>query len=80
MTNHATGVAGYYPGGVQWGVKRNDVDPDGPAQPAYYRFKDEAEARDWYESMMQSARLHLPGDQDRWPELVAARIHWKVME
>ncbi len=70
----------FYPGKVQWALKRNDVNPAGPAEPAYYLFHDEAEARDWYDSSIDAAKQNLPDDKDRWPELVKCQMHWEVVE
>lgn len=78
-TVRAQGVTGIYPGGVQWAVKRNDLDPDdGPGNPTYMRMESEKQAREWYDSMLSSAKINIPEHPECWPELVAARIHWQV--
>ena len=69
-------MASSYPGGWIYAVKRNDVDPAGPAKPAYYRFDTRAEAQQWWLGALEMAKANLPDDEDRWPELVCSPLTW----
>jgi len=70
--NSDTGRA-HYDGGVQWAVRRNDVDP-----PAYHHFDGRARAWEFFNSSMALAKLNLPDNQELWPELVSSYIKWMV--
>lgn len=72
-----TGVSGVYSCGTKWGIKFNDV-PAGTI--AITEYRDEARARDRYAKARAYYQSVAPDEPEKWPELVAARMHWQVQK
>lgn len=72
-----TGVAGIYPGGALWGIRRHDVGDE----PVVMRIEQgETLAREWFRDFYRLWEASPWRDEQHPPELVAARIHWQVQE
>lgn len=63
-----------YKGGKQWAVKRNDVG----APCAYMPMKTRRAAELRYQDWLARAQEKYPDEPELWPEIVSARVVWRV--
>lgn len=63
-----------YDGGTQWAVKRNDVGAPCAYMPMKSKRKAELKHAEWF----ALAQKKYPGEPELWPELVSARVVWRV--